>query len=32
MGFILIISNLERFAIAGERAESYFGRADVVGR
>jgi hypothetical protein len=27
----LIISNLERFAITGERAKSYVGRADVVG-
>jgi hypothetical protein len=27
----LIISNLERFAIAGKRAKSYVGRADVAG-
>ena len=31
VGFVLIISSLERFAIASERAESYVGRAGVVG-
>jgi hypothetical protein len=31
MGFISIIFDLERFAIAGERAESYVRRADVIG-
>ena len=31
MGFILIISNLERFAIVEERAESYVWRANVAG-
>ena len=30
MGFILIISYLERFAIIGERAKSYVGRANIV--
>ena len=28
----MVISNLERFAIIGERAKSYVGRADVVGK
>ena len=30
MGFVLIISDLERFTIVGERAESYVGRTDVA--
>ena len=32
MGFILIISNLKRFTIVEERAKSYIGRANVVGK
>ena len=32
MGFILIIFNLERFAIAGEHAKSYIRRADMIGK
>jgi hypothetical protein len=32
IGFVLIISDLEKFSIASERAESYVGRADVAGR
>jgi hypothetical protein len=28
----LVISNLKRFAIAGKRAKSYVGRANVVGK
>ena len=31
IGFVLIISNLKRFAIAGECAKSYIRRADVTG-
>ena len=31
MGFISIIFNLERFAIVGERAKSYVGRANITG-
>jgi len=32
IGFVLIISNLKRFAIAGKRVENYIRRADVVDR
>ena len=32
IGFILIISNLERFAIIGKRAKSYIKRANIIGR
>ena len=32
MGFILIIFNLKKFAIAGERAKSYIRRANIVGK
>ena len=31
IGFVLIISNLERFAIVGKRAKSYIKRADMAG-
>jgi len=32
LGFILIISNLKRFTIIRERAKSYIGRANIVGK